>query len=68
MNRRYKLLMPGLVEFGSGIEAGLQIVVCFGFFLDFKVKVSIGIIQCPPTGFNPLHHTSVALMAQYLKF
>jgi hypothetical protein len=41
MNRRYTLLIPGcygLVAFGSGIEA-LQIV-CFGFFLGFKVKVS----------------------------
>jgi hypothetical protein len=41
MNRRYILLFPGcygLGTFASGIEA-LQIV-CFGFFLGFKVKDS----------------------------
>jgi hypothetical protein len=44
--------MPGLVAFGSEIEA-LQIV-CFGFFLGFKVKVSRWNHPMSPNGVQSL--------------
>jgi hypothetical protein len=46
-------------------EAGLQVFFC-GLTWILKVKVSRGNTQCSPTGLEPIPHTSVALMAQYL--
>ncbi len=37
-----------------------------GWLAFLKVKVSRGITQCSPTGLEPMPHTSMALMAQYL--
>jgi hypothetical protein len=46
---------------GSGWKLDCSVVTC-----DFQVKVSRGITQCSPSGFEPMSRTAEALTAQYL--